>query len=531
MSGREYENEYEDELDRMRAQRKRRGRNQTRGAFSSGQARPERQPANEFDDDFKIEYLEDEPESETKRKRPAAKKTARHKRKKKRRVLLILPLILLLIVAVLFVKRWMKERDGYWNIAIFGVDSRNGNLGAGALADVQMIASINQATGEIRLVSVYRDTYVQIDDEGTFHKINEAYFIGGYEQALDTFERNFDIQVDDYATFNWAAVADAINILGGIDLEITESEFAYINSFITSTVESTGIYSTQLEHAGLNHLDGVQAVAYSRLRLMDTDFTRTERQRRVVSLALEKAKEADLGTLQSVIATVLPEISTSIGAEDILPLAMNVASYYLGETAGFPFAKTTTIVSKMDCVIPMTLESNVILLHQFLFDDETYEPSESVREISQKIGEITGIYEEGTSSGADSDLTAGSGSSSSATSSGSADTPQTAASAETESQVLQEESEPEEESFAEEEEDEDSTEEEEEESPAGEEEGGDPDSPAPEEPLAPEETTLSQEEIYQGPGASLPSQETGNVTQTGPTEASSEEYGPGFNQP
>lgn len=339
--------EYEDELDRMRANRK--------------------------------------------KKSSAPKKKQKRKKKKRRGILKLFLFFLLLSAVYLYGKRWIKDRDGYWNIAVFGVDSREGALEKGALADVQMIASINKKTGEIRLVSVYRDTYVQINDEGEFHKINEAYFKGGHEQALATLKRNLDIMVDDYATFNWKAVADAINILGGIDLELTDSEFQYMNSFITATVEATGVYSFHLEHAGMNHLDGVQAVAYSRLRLMDTDFNRTERQRKVISLALEKAKHADFNTLRTVISTVLPEISTSIGIEDVIPLARNVKRYYFGQTGGFPFDKTTAIVSKRDCVIPITLESNVIRLHQFLFDKEDYQPSESVKKISQLISEKTGI--------------------------------------------------------------------------------------------------------------------------------------------
>lgn len=325
--------------------------------------------------------------------------------RKKRHGFKILLLGILLISAVLYGKRWMKDRDGYWNIAVFGVDARDNNkLEKGTLADVQMIASINKKTGEIRLVSIFRDTYVQINADGEFHKINEAYLKGGHEQAVETLKRNFDIQVDDYATFNWKAVADAINILGGIDLEITDSEFRYINSFITATVESTGIYSTHLEHAGWNHLDGVQAVAYSRLRLMDTDFNRTERQRKVVSLAMEKAKEADFQTLSTIVGTVIPEISTSIGIEDVIPLAKDVKRYHLGQSGGFPFAKTTADIGKLDCVIPMTLESNVVILHQFLFDTENFQPSASVKSISSKISERTGIYEEGKVTGPDKNL-------------------------------------------------------------------------------------------------------------------------------
>ena len=169
-------------------------------------------------------------------------------------------------------------------------------------------------------------------------------------------------------------------MLGGIDLEITNAEFAYINSFITETVESTGIASVHLSQAGMNHLDGVQAVAYSRLRLMDTDFQRTERQRKVVSLALEKAKQADVSTLTSLAGLVISEISTSVGVDDLLPMVRDMNKYYIGETGGFPFSRQTARVGRMDCVIATTLESNDILLHQFLYGwDVSYSPSSAVR--------------------------------------------------------------------------------------------------------------------------------------------------------
>ncbi|MEI3167569.1 MAG: LCP family protein [Lachnospiraceae bacterium] len=203
--------------------------------------------------------------------------------------------ILILVVCLfagIFLYRHFRA-SGYWTIAVFGVDSRDGNLGKGALSDVEMLASINKKTGEIRLVSVFRDSYLRISEkENDYDKINEAYFLGGHEQAVKALERNLNLHIDDYATFNWKAVVDAINVLGGVDIEISDKEFAYINSFITETVNSTGVGSYQLEHSGMNHLDGVQAVAYARLRLMDTDFNRTERQRKVLGQAMEKAKNS-----------------------------------------------------------------------------------------------------------------------------------------------------------------------------------------------------------------------------------------------
>lgn len=325
------------------------------------------------------------------------------------------PAILLVFLAAICVYGgWLfiHKPTGYWNIAVFGVDSRDGDTKK-ALADVQMICSINRETGEIRLVSVYRDTYLKIDEKGTYHKINEAYFKGGQKQAVNALEENLDLKIDDYATFNWKAVADAINVLDGIDLEITPAEFKYINGFITETVNSTGIGSVQLTQPGMNHLDGVQAVAYSRLRLMDTDFQRTERQRKVVSLAMEKAKAADAATLTGLVKVILPQISTSVGIDDVLPMVKDINKYHIGETGGFPFSRESKKVGKMSCVIPTTLESNVVLLHQFLYgEDVSYSPSAAVKKISAKISEETGLYEEGKA--------APSGSSSGKTSSGSA---------------------------------------------------------------------------------------------------------------
>ncbi|MCI9103042.1 MAG: LCP family protein [Lachnospiraceae bacterium] len=514
------EENYLDELDRMRSRRRRQRQPGQMAHTSSrwGQKEPPHQ----------VSYVLMEEQQESRSSGGAARKTHRRKRKKGHK-LKVFFLAMLLLAGFFYGKRWLKDRDGYWNIAVFGVDARDNNLEKGALADVQMIASINKRTGEIRLVSVYRDTYVQINDDGDFHKINEAYFKGGHKQAVDTLKRNLDIQVDDYATFNWKAVADGINILGGIDLEITDSEFRYINSFITETVESTGVYSTHLANAGLNHLDGVQAVAYSRLRLMDTDFNRTERQRKVLSLALEKAKQADLTTLKTIVGTVIPEISTSIGIEDVIPLAKNVKRYHLGKSAGFPFAKTTADVGKLDCVIPMTLESNVILLHQFLFDDEHYQPSASVKKVSGIISERTGVYEEGKSAGADQNL---SGSPQQNPSGGGAVNPQpepaqdgnddgrnenTTAEFKEENlntEVPAETTEPESESQQPGKPSEKSSEEEDEQETI---------SPP---PIPETETTLSEEQIHEGPGSV---DSTTAIEHTKPAEAATtEEYGPGI---
>ncbi|MDO4296347.1 MAG: LCP family protein, partial [bacterium] len=177
----------------------------------------------------------------------------------------------------------------------------------------------------------------------------------------------------------------AINILGGIDLEITDKEFKYINSFITETVKETGVGSHQLKSAGMQHLDGVQAVAYSRLRLMDTDFQRTERQRKVLQLCMDKAKTADFTVLNNVLVTVLGQTVSSFEVNDLARAAKNILNYNIVETSGFPFELKDTYIGKQDCVVPTTLASNVSQLHSFLFGIEDYTPSTSVQNISDAI--------------------------------------------------------------------------------------------------------------------------------------------------
>lgn len=333
--------------------------------------------------------------AEQRHRQTSSHRPGSHTRKKRRKTgFLKIFCLAAAVIAGVWAFHWFRD-DGYWTIAVFGVDSRDGNTGKGALSDVEMLCSIHRKTGEIRLLSVFRDTYLRIDQKEDFDKINEAYFLGGPEQAIKALEDNLNLQIDDYATFNWKAVVDAINVLGGVDIDITDKEFAYINSFITETVNSTGVGSYQLEHSGMNHLDGVQAVAYARLRLMDTDFNRTERQRKVLGQAMEKAKNSDLKTLTTLIGTVYPQTKTSIGVDNLAGMAKNAKKYYISQTSGFPFSHQEIKIGKKACVVPTTLESNVIQLHSFLYNTENYVPSENLKSISTHIIEVSGLGEPG----------------------------------------------------------------------------------------------------------------------------------------
>lgn len=289
-----------------------------------------------------------------------------------------------------------KEMEGYWNFYIFGVDDRDGRVARGN-SDVIMIASINQDTGDIRLVSVFRDTYLNVSDRNSYNKINQAYAQGGPEQAIAALNKNLDLNITNYVTVNWAAVAHGINILGGVDdVDITKAELYYINAFITETVKSTGIGSVQLTHTGPQHLDGVQSVAYGRLRLMDSDFARSERQREIIEKLFAKAKKADFSVLNNILVDCFPMVAIDIPMQDLVRMAQGISKYNIVDTAGFPWQRgDANVPGKGACVIPASLESNVIRLHEFLFGDQDYQPSEAVLRYSQKIKEDSSLYKEG----------------------------------------------------------------------------------------------------------------------------------------
>ena len=292
-----------------------------------------------------------------------------------------------------------KEMEGYWNIAVFGVDSRGDSVvERGINSDVIMIVSINKDTGDIRIVSVFRDTYLNISEKNSYNKINQAYAIGGPEQALAALNKNLDLNIQHYVAFNWKAVAEGINILGGVDnIPISKAELYYINAYITETVKVTKIGSVQLTSTGEQHLDGVQAVAYGRLRYMDNDFARTERQRNILKAAFAKAKNASFSVLNNIMVVCFPQVATNIEFNEVVDMAQHITQYNIADTGGFPWSRgDANIGSKGDCVVPTTLESNVVKLHEFLFGDTNYQPTSAVINISEKIKSDSGRYKEGT---------------------------------------------------------------------------------------------------------------------------------------
>lgn len=284
------------------------------------------------------------------------------------------------------------DETGYLNVALFGLDTRENNEELGTRSDTIIIASLNRETKEVRMVSVYRDTLMQMEDR-TYNKANSAYAFGEEEEAVAMLNRNLDMDIDHYVTVDFSAMVDVIDALGGIDVEVTEEEIFYLNGYAVEIIENTGVDTWAVTEPGYQHLTGVQATAYARIRYTEgDDFRRTERQRLVLTKIAEKAQAASLADINMIIDRVLPKVRTNFTLPEILAYAKDVKKYQIGETKGFPFTLDTIYYGEAgDSVVPANLEENVKELHNFLFGENGYRPSSKVCDISDELMFLTGI--------------------------------------------------------------------------------------------------------------------------------------------
>lgn len=281
----------------------------------------------------------------------------------------------------------------YRNVAIFGVDSRSDDYGKGNRSDSIIIASINNETHDVKLISVYRDTYVQITGEGYngLDKITHAYSYGEAPLALKTLNENLDLNITEFVTVNFDAVADAVDALGGIKMNITSAEVKYINDYIDETSRVTGNKSKHITTAGTYNLDGVQAVAYSRIRYTSGgDYKRTERMRDVITAMIQKLKTKSVSEINKIADKILPKVYTNLSLTDLLSMVPALTSFNVAESIGWPYETKGATIGGVWYGVPVTLENNVKKLHQKVFDDEDYEVPSSVKNISHKIINKTG---------------------------------------------------------------------------------------------------------------------------------------------
>ena len=270
-----------------------------------------------------------------------------------------------------------ENLSNYRNIAIFGIDSREDTYSKGNRSDCIIIASMNNDTKEVKLVSVYRDTYVQIEGHG-LDKITHAYSYGEAPLAIKTLNTNFDLNITEFVTVNFDAVKDIIDDIGGITMTVTDEEVSHIKG---------------LTKAGTYNLTGEQALAYARIRHAEGgDYKRTERMRDVLTAVLNKVKTFNISQLNQFVDKVLPKVYTNITASDVFSLLPSATSVKVTESIGWPY-DTKGITLDRWYGVPITLESNVTRLHQEVFGEEDYVPSDTVKQISQEIVEKTGYSE------------------------------------------------------------------------------------------------------------------------------------------
>lgn len=267
-----------------------------------------------------------------------------------------------------------ENLSNFRNIAIFGIDSREDTYSKGNRSDCIIIASINNTTKEVKLISVYRDTYVQIEGHG-LDKITHAYSYGEAPLAIKTLNTNLDLNITEFVTVNFDAVKDIIDNIGGISMNITSEEVSHIPG---------------ISKAGTYNLTGEQALAYARIRhATGGDYKRTERMRDVLTAVANKVKTFNVSQLNKFIDFVLPKIYTNITAADIFSLMPSATSFKITDSIGWPY-ETKGITLDRWYGVPITLESNVTRLHQEVFEESDYTPSDTVKQISDSIAQKTG---------------------------------------------------------------------------------------------------------------------------------------------
>lgn len=285
-----------------------------------------------------------------------------------------------------------NKSKGYWNIALFGVDAiKPEQLYKGSRSDTIMIASVNMDNGEIKLVSVYRDTYLNRGND-TYGKCNAAYAANGAPQAMSMLNMNLDLAIKDFVTVDYHAIKEAVDGLGGIWIDVDKEEIKHINNYQISIIRDTDIPQSEyvaVKETGYQLVNGLQAAAYCRIRYGGgDDFKRTARQREIIKAMVEQAKTKSIGELTDLLPKVLQYVYTDIDETDMVELLKNITKYEIVEEGGFPATNDLAVKelgSKGSCIIPLDLEKNVVWLHEFLFAKEDYQVSETVKELNKRI--------------------------------------------------------------------------------------------------------------------------------------------------
>lgn len=288
-----------------------------------------------------------------------------------------------------------EELKGYRNIAILGTDGRADESYDVSRTDAIIILSFKKSNGQLHMISVMRDSYMKFDfyDEGLIlDKVTHANVFGGATNTCAALNRSLDLNIDEYILFNWKAVSDAIDSLGGIEINVEEEEISDLNRWGPETAENVGGTYEEITEAGRQTLDGVQATTYCRIRKTSGgDSSRTGRYKKVVVATMKKAMTQPW-KLKDMSENVFPNIRTNMTQADILTLLPIAARMDMQSGISWPEEYYAGLLADgISYVVPITLETEVQALHEEAFEQENYQLSEQAAAINEEIIYSTGI--------------------------------------------------------------------------------------------------------------------------------------------
>ena len=260
------------------------------------------------------------------------------------------------------------EFDYIRNIALFGVDQADGE---GGRSDAMMIATIDKKNKKLKLTSLMRDSYVQIPGHGG-NKLNAAYAFGEEALVIKTINKNFSLNIEDFVTVDFSSLPKIVDKVGGVDIEIDSAEIKHLNNYISDLNSRTGTNSPYIDTTGIHRLNGVQAMAYCRIRYTaGDDFKRTERQREVLEQILNNL--FDLSTLKypGLLNTVFPMVKTSLSMGDIMGMGKDIL--FIGnnlEQNRFPTDQdyVPKTINGQSC-LTFNQDATKEKIHKWIFDD------------------------------------------------------------------------------------------------------------------------------------------------------------------
>ncbi len=296
-----------------------------------------------------------------------------------------------------------KDLKDYRNILILGIDKRKGEDINTCRSDAMIIMSIKKSTGEVKMISVVRDSFLQLDEVGELRidKLTHAHAYGGPINTMRAINRNLDLNIKEFVRVDWATVADVVDNLGGLEMTIHDYEIDEMNKYIKDTNKSLQGDETPIKKAGKQKLNGIQVVTYCRIRKVGGgDSERASRIRNTIEATIKKGRDIvfdekteGLKKINDVCDNALPEISTNIPTDKLMKLFWEQKSIKIADSVGWPYTWDGAQLNGIWYDVPITLESNVIDLHEDIFGQKGYEPTERVKEISELVSYESGYYE------------------------------------------------------------------------------------------------------------------------------------------